>query len=121
MSNDSDSIDPESIEIDDPPGRWDNRLVYLIVTAPIAIVSFLIIAGVAAVGLGVIRLRFDIVGQLTVTTIWETVIAPFVTFLIVAAAITWLFALMAWFGASAVIKVGQTIYQMMVDFGGGTE
>jgi hypothetical protein len=117
----SGGTDPDDIKIDDPAGRWDNRLAYLIAASPAIILVLIAGSSFVAVVTGIIRLNFTISGTLPITTVWNTVIAPLALFLLLAFAAVWLLSVMSWFGASGVVKIGRVIERMIRDYGGGNE
>jgi len=125
MSNESNSESEEpsgqqqpDIELDDPPGRWDNRLAYLIAASPVIIILIAIASVALSVLLGVVRVDFTISGTLPVTEVWNGVIEPLALVLIIGFAAIWLLSVMSWFGANAVIRIGRVIEKMIRDYGG---
>jgi len=109
------------IELDDPPGRWDNRLAYFIAASPVIIILLAIGSVALSVLLGVVRLDFTISGTLPVTEVWNGVVEPLALVLILGFAAIWLLSVMSWFGANAVIRIGRVIERMIRDYGGGDE
>jgi len=113
---DSDSPEPpEDVELKDRSGYWDDFLAFLIMASPIILLllgavsaTFLILTG---------QLSFDAVIGGTLDA-GET-FSPLLTFLQYGAIIVWVLATLKWFGAAPVMKIGQFVYEAMVDFGGG--
>lgn len=127
MSNEPDSESEASaseqpdIELDDPPGRWDNRIAYFIAASPVILVLLAIGTLAASVLVGIVRVDFTISGTLPVTEVWNGVVEPFLLVIIIGFAAIWLLSVMSWFGANAVIRIGRVIEQMIRDYGGGDE
>jgi hypothetical protein len=115
----SDEPNPDDIELDDPKGRWDNRLAYLIASSPVIIILLLAGGAFVMVVTGAIELNFTVSGELPIETVWNTVIAPAALFLLLAFGFIWLLSVMSWFGASGVVKVGRVIEQAIRDYGNG--
>lgn len=124
MSNEPDfgsgEVDPDDVELKEQRG-FGRTLIRLIVAAPLAIIILALSAGALFILTGSVRLDFVISGSLPITTVWQTVVAPFFLFLLVAGAFVWLLATMAWFGASGVIRIGRVIEDMVRDYGGGNQ
>jgi hypothetical protein len=124
MSNEPNSESEESngqqpdIELDDPPGRWDNRIAYFIAASPVILVLLALATLAASVLVGIVRVDFTISGTLPVTEVWNGVVEPFLLVVILGFAAIWLLSVMSWFGANAVIRIGGVIEQMIRDYGG---
>jgi len=124
MSNEPDSESEASaseqpdIELNDPPGRWDNRIAYFIAASPVILVLLAIATLAASVLVGIVRVDFTISGTLPVTEVWNGVVEPFLLVVILGFAAIWLLSVMSWFGANTVIRIGKVIEQMIRDYGG---
>lgn len=96
----------------------DSLLVKAIVVAPMVMMAALVIISGIIVVSGVVTLEFSLVGELPIMTVWKTFIAPVLLFMIVATAILWIFGIMAYFGASSVLKVAKVGEGMIKDYTG---
>jgi len=111
-------IDADDVQLKEQRG-FGKTLVRLIAAAPLAIIILGLLAGALFIVTGSIQLNATISGTLPISTVWKTVVAPFLLFLLLAGASVWLLATMAWFGASGVIRIGRVIEQMVRDYNGG--
>lgn len=128
MSNEPDSergepsgeseIDADDVQLKEQRG-FSKRLVQLIAASPVILILLGLTVGGVFVLTGSLNLNFTVSGTLPVTTVWETVVAPFLLFVLLAFALVWLLSVMAWFGASGVIRIGRVIENMIQDYSGG--
>lgn len=114
----SEEIDADDVQLKEQKG-FSKRLVQLIAASPVILILLGLTVGGIFVLSGSLNLNFTVSGTLPVTTVWETVVAPFLLFVLVAFAFVWLLSVMAWFGASGVIRIGRVIEQMVQDYSGG--
>lgn len=113
-------IDADEVQLKEQRG-FSKRLVQLIAASPVILLVLALFAGGVFLLTGTVNFNFTISGTLPVTTVWRTVAAPFLLFILVAFAAVWLLSVMAWFGASGVIRIGRVIEQMVRDYQGGNE
>ena len=117
-SDGENEIDVDDIQLKEQKG-FSERLVQFIAASPLIIILLGLSIGGLFIITGSLQFEATISGTLPVSTVWRTVVAPFLLFLLVAGAFIWLLATMAWFGASGVIRIGKVIERMIRDYGGG--
>lgn len=116
MSSPDAPTDPP--ELDDPPGRLDNWLVYAIAVSPVVVILTGLVTTVGIVATGALDLSVTITGSLPVSVVWRTVAAPFLLFLLAAFVFLWILAVMAWFGAAPVIRIARFLEGLVRDYEG---
>lgn len=113
----TDSVDGEDIEIKEQTSLG-RKLIYLIVTSPFIVMFLLLAMGSTLILSGSVSLNFTITGELPVTTVWNTVVAPYLIGLGLMFSLVWLLGVIWWFGSGAVVGIGRVIEKAIRDYGG---